>query len=283
MRRCWIYILVMSMCFPVTAWAASLEVVVSIPPVKYFVKKIAQERVEVEVLLPPGRNPAIFEPTPLQVRKLKRASIYFAIGLPFEQKWIKGAKGINPAIRVRYLYDSIKRMPMKGEGKDERFLDPHIWLSPSLVRIISHDIFETLVSIDPKYKDFYLKNYYSLAREIDNVDIYILNVLSGIKHRAFMVFHPCWGYFARDYGLVQLPIEVEGKEPSPRQLSRIIGEARKYHIHTIFVQPQFSKKMAEVVATYIKGRVEDLDPLQEDWGNNLKEVARRISRALKGE
>ncbi len=287
MKRCWAWVMIIWLCLSGLAGATPIEVVVSIPPVKYFVNKIAGDKAEVEVLLPPGRNPAVFEPTPLQVRKLRRASIYFAIGLPFEEKWINGAKGINPHIRVVSLYKVIKRMPMRGNVKGirnkERFLDPHIWLSPALVRIISHEILHSFVQLDPPETNFYLKRYYAFASEIDKVDMDILKVLAGIKKRHFMVFHPCWGYFARDYGLVQLSIEVEGKEPGPLQLSRIIDAAKNYNIHTIFVQPQFSKKMAKVVAGYINGRVNVLDPLREDWAKNMEEVARVLSRSLKGD
>ncbi len=269
-----------AMSVAVASMASPIQVLVSIPPEAYFVKKIAGDRVNIEILLPPGKNPAIFEPSPAQVRKIKGAQVYFAMGLPFEMKWIRGAQDINPQLNVVKLYATIKRRPIGKERQDSRFLDPHIWLSPSLARLMSQEVLHYFCSHYREDSSFYLKNYYLLAREIDELDMDILTIFKNIKKRHFLVFHPCWGYFARDYGLFQLAIEEEGREPGPARLSYIIEMAKRYHIHTVFVQPEFSKRMAQVVAKYLGAKVVELDPLARNWSQNLREVARKLARSL---
>jgi zinc transport system substrate-binding protein len=97
----------------------------------------------------------------------------------------------------------------------------------------------------------------------------------------FMVFHPAWGYFAHAYGLHQVPVEIEGKNPKPEQLQHLIEHAQKSRINVIFVQPQFSTKSAEQIARAIDGQVVPADPLAEDWAANLLMVADKFKTALR--
>ena len=96
-----------------------------------------------------------------------------------------------------------------------------------------------------------------------------------------MVFHPYWGYFAGDYGLHQVPVEIEGKDPKPAQLKGLIEHAKRKHIKIIFVQPQFSTRSADLVAKEIGGQVIFADPLASDWSGNLREVAQNLKAALR--
>jgi len=98
-----------------------------------------------------------------------------------------------------------------------------------------------------------------------------------------MVFHPAWSYFARDYGLIQIPIEIEGKEPSPADMKKIIDIARKEDIHIIFVQSQFDTHSAQTVVNEINGQVLQIDPLAEDWLNNLRHIAQLLNKVLNKE
>ncbi|MGD9041442.1 MAG: zinc ABC transporter substrate-binding protein, partial [Desulfobacteraceae bacterium] len=164
----------------------------------------------------------------------------------------------------------------------EGIKDPHIWLSPPLVKIQAQNILDALVRVDPRNSAIYETNYRKFIVELDALDAHIRGIFSGnAKGMAFMVFHPAWGYFARTYGLEQIAVEMEGKEPKPADLKHLIYHARERGIKVIFAQPEFSTKSAEAIAKAIDGRVVLANPLALDWAQNLKEIASEIKAALK--
>jgi zinc transport system substrate-binding protein len=164
---------------------------------------------------------------------------------------------------------------------DHAGLDPHIWLSPPLVKIQAQNILAALQEADPANRSSYEANFKDFIKRIDQLDADFKNTFAENKGMQFMVFHPSWGYFAHAYGLKQIPIELEGKNPKPAQLKELIEHARQKGIKVIFVQPQFSSQSAEVVAREIGGQVVFADPLAEDWAANLQEVADKFQAALK--
>jgi len=154
-------------------------------------------------------------------------------------------------------------------------------LSPTLVKKQAAAILEGLKEIVPEYAGEFDTNYHIFIEKIDALDAALKYQLQGRKGMRFVVFHPSWGYFAKEFGLEQVPIEVEGKSPKPAQLTEVIQYARENDIHIIFVQPQFSQKSAKVVATAIHGKAIFIDPVAEDWFSNLKEVAEKLKLAVK--
>ena len=160
-------------------------------------------------------------------------------------------------------------------------LDPHIWLSPPLVKIQARKILDALQKADPAHGSVYEANFKAFTAQIDQLDANLKKTFAGKKGLQFMVFHPAWGYFADTYGLEQVPIEIEGKDPKPAQLKELIEHARENDIKVVFVQPQFSSQSAEVVAREIGGQVAFVDPLAEDWMANLRQVADKFQAALK--
>jgi zinc transport system substrate-binding protein len=160
-------------------------------------------------------------------------------------------------------------------------LDPHIWLSPPLVKIQARTILDALIEIDPQHRRAYEANFKAFTAQIDQLDADLKEIFAGKRGLQFMVFHPSWGYFAQAYGLKQVPIEIEGKDPKPAQLKDLIEHARENGIRVVFVQPQFSTQSAEVVAREIGGQVAFADPLAEDWMGNLRHVADKFKAALK--
>jgi zinc transport system substrate-binding protein len=266
------------------------HVAVSILPQKYFVKKIGGDRVHISVMVLPGANPATYEPKPRQMVNLAKSEIYFAIGVPFEENWLPKFAKTNPKMKIVRTQAGITKIPMKegGHGHHEAAhdaetistgaKDPHIWLSPPLVMVQAKNILEGLVKADPEGRIFYEANYSAFLEELKALDMGIKNVFKATgQDNRFMVYHPSWGYFAQSYGLEQIPIELEGKKPSPRKLLALIQEARKDGIKVIFVQPQFSEKSAETIAKAIGGKVVFADPLAEDWENNLLRVAEKFN------
>jgi zinc transport system substrate-binding protein len=280
-----------------------IPVFVSIPPQKYFVEKIGGNLVSVSVMVPPGANPHVYEPRPNQMTALSKTRIYFAIGVTFETVWLPKFAKLNPQMRIVHTDKGIDKMAMvthdhPQEEKTDKdghrskdahrehahgALDPHVWVSPPEVKIIARNILEALLEIDPANSLTYKSNHDAFIIEIEELDRDLKNIFSDKKGLKFMVYHPGWGYFARAYGLEQVPVEVEGKEPKPEQLKALIEHSRKDGIKVIFVQPQFSIKSAEVIAKAIGGQVIFADNLSQDWERNLREQAEKFKQALSGQ
>ncbi|MBU2497838.1 MAG: zinc ABC transporter substrate-binding protein [Proteobacteria bacterium] len=265
-----------------------LRVTVSIPPQRYFVQQIGGGLVEVSVMAAPGANPHVFEPRPQQMVALSKSRIYFAIGVTFERAWLKKFAGVNPEMMIVPTDEGIEKLPMAQDhpesekGHDHGNKDPHVWLSPPLVMIQARNVLDALVRMDPSRRTRYEENYRVFMRDLVDLDLKIRAVFSG-KERGlkFMVYHPSWGYFAKSYGLKQIPIEMEGKEPRPRQLEELIQRGRKEGVKVVFVQPQFSSKSANTIAQALKGQVMYADPLASNWAENLLEVAEKFREALR--
>ena len=272
-----------------TAWANDpLKVMVSIVPQKYFVEKIGGDLVHVSVMVPPGFNPATYEPKPQQMAALATSEIYFAIGVPFEKIWLEKFAGVNPGMRIVHTEDGIDKLTMEGhpQHNDEDLghhgtKDPHIWLSPPLVQIQLGYILDVFLRVDPEREEQYTENYNTFTREVAALDHRIREIFSGKGEGGqFMVYHPSWGYFAQAYGLKQIPIEIEGKEPKASDLQKLIQHARKEKVKAIFVQPQFSAKSAHTIAKAIGCRVMYADPLAMNWAENLLKVAEEFMSSL---
>ena len=288
-----------------SAWG-KIAVFVSIAPQKYFVQQIGKDFVDVQVMVPPGADPHTYEPKPKQMVALAKAQLYFAIGVEFEKARLKKISSANPQMKVIYTDQGIRKIPMQAsqhhaeEKNDENGkhqteaenesgdgqhahggLDPHIWLSPPLVMKQAKTILTALQEVDPAHHAIYQANYEAFSAEIADLDAELRNVFAGKQGLEFIVFHPAWGYFAHAYGLEQVPVEIEGKNPKPAQLTELIKNAKEKNIKVIFVQPQFSAKSAELIAREIDGQVVSADPLAEDWANNLRVVANKFRAALR--
>lgn len=157
-------------------------------------------------------------------------------------------------------------------------VDPHTWTSPYNVKIMAKNIYDTLVKIDTKNSTEYKKNYENFLEEITQTDKKIKEIFSSVPQGSkFMVFHPSWGYFANEYGLVQLAIEVEGKDPKPKTLRKIIDKARNENIKAVFTQQEFSDKSAKALARELGIKVIKETPLAKEWSDNLLKMAHAIA------
>lgn len=290
----------------ITVFSSSLSsagekqsVFVSILPQKYFVEQIAGDLVNVHVMVKPGASPATYEPKVSQMKKLAASQIYFAVGVPFEQAWLERIAGVNPQMRIvrtdagidklimgKHMHDDEENDTHEGHGHDdhenvqEGGLDPHIWLSPQLVKKQATVICASLKELLPEQTTLFESNLIHFIKKIDDLDTELHQILAGKENLRFMVFHPSWGYFAQNYKLRQVPIEIEGKGPKSSQLRELILFARTEGIKVIFAQPQFSTKSAKLVAREIDGQVITVDPLAEDWYANMKIVAEKFRDAI---
>jgi len=271
--------------------APDLQVTVSIVPQAYFVERIGGEHVAVQVMVEPGQSPHTYEPKPEQLVALSQSNVYFSIGVSFEDAWLERIAAASPGMLLVDTAACIERRHIEahdhGDDDDDHEedhegenLDPHIWLSPRLVKIQARHMADALAELDPEHAQEYRDNLVAFEAEIDALDAEIRQQLAGLTSAKFLVFHPSWGYFADEYGLEQVAIEVGGQEPSAAELAQLITLAREEGIRVVFAQPEFSTRSAEVIAEEIGGRVLLINPLALDWAENLREVARTVAEVL---
>jgi len=265
-----------------------LKVFVSILPQACFVEHIGKDCLDVSVMVRPGHSPATYEPTPRQMTELSKARLYFGIGVPFEETWIKRIANANPNMKIIDTRHGVSLLPMKGHpyhGKkrhyDQTQMDPHVWLSLKATKIQAQNIHKALVAEDPDNRLYYTDNLETFLHNLDRLDTRISNILKDLKTRKIIVFHPAWGYFCHDYNLEQIPIELEGKRPSAKTIAHLVEEAKSEGIKVIFVQQQFTTRSAQVVANAIGGKVVQLDPLARDYLKNMKKIADTLAGAMK--
>ncbi|MFP4135175.1 MAG: metal ABC transporter solute-binding protein, Zn/Mn family [Halothece sp.] len=274
--------------------AEPIDVTVSILPQKYFVERIGGETVDVNVMVEPGASPATYEPKPQQMKALSDAEAYLAIGVPFEQAWMSRIKTANKNMKIVDLTAEIERQPMAAhhhhEDSDHNHgpdhteetanPDPHIWLSPELVKKQAETIYTALVELNPEQEAYYQENRDQFISDINQLDQNIEKTLADLENRTFMVFHPAWGYFAREYNLEMIPVEVGGTEPSASEMSEFIKQAKAEQISVIFVQPQFGVSSVKPIAQSVDAEVLEIDPLAENWLENMQSVATTFQDAL---
>ncbi len=268
-----------------TAKLPKKKIAVSILPQKFFVEQIVGNNFEVTPMVRPGMSPSTYEPLPKQLMELKETELFFRIGVPFEDVWIKRIAETNPQMKIIDTREGLKLRKVEANEESEHAnhqhksgeYDPHIWLSTSLVKKQCQTILNSLIQLDKTNENLYTENYNNFMSALDSVTFEIEQQFQNVSNKNFIVFHPAWGYFADQFGLQQYPIELEGKEPSPAELRRIIRFAKQERITTIFVQKQFSSTAAEAIAKEIDGKVIKIDPLSEDYLDNLMEIAKALS------
>ncbi len=266
------------------ALAAPLPVVVSIAPQKYLVERIAGDAVSISVLVTPGSDPHSYEPTPSQMRDCANASLYFTIGLPFEDAWLPRLGSAAKNLRVVSMIKGIQRLPSTDKDEAPGSEDPHVWLSPMLVRAMLPGIARELGKALPDQAPRFRANAAKLSAELEALDAEIAQMFAAVpqKKRVFLTFHPAWTYFAHNYELKELCIEVEGKEPGPQTMKAVIDAAKAYALNTIFVEPQFPQAAAQAIADALGAKIEKLDPLAEELPENLRQVAKLLAASFTG-
>ena len=281
------------------ATAGRIQVAVSVPPQAYFVDRIGGARVAVQVMIPPGASETSYSPSPRQLVALTRARLYVKVGHPaflFEANHIDRFLADHREIRVvdmsagiePILEGEVEGRPESpgffGEEPDEHAAhaggDPHVWVAPATVRVAAGNIARALSAVDPGHAGEYRRNLSTFLAEIDALDREIRADLAAGSTRRFMVYHPAWGYFAREYGLEQVAIETGGREPSAGRLIEMIDRGRRDGVRAVFVQRGFARKSAEVIAEAIGGEVVVVDPMAYDWIASLRAATRAFRREI---
>ncbi len=269
--------------------SSTLNITVSIVPQQYFVEKVAGDRAVVTVMVDPGASPATYEPRAEQLVALANADAYMTIGVAYEDTWLDRITAANADMLVVDTTVGIQKRTMEEHSHDGEvvqvnaegeLLDPHIWLSPELVKVQAANIRDALVALDPAGQQAYEANYEVFIGEIETLQQQITDSLAGVENCKFIVFHPSWGYFADEFGLEMISIEVDGQEPSPQEMAAVIDEALAEDIRVIFAQPEFSTQSASAIAEQIDGEVVLINPLAYDWEENLASVAETMAGIL---
>ena len=256
-------------------------ITVSILPQKTFVKKIAGDDFDINVLIPTGASPATYALQPSQMKGLLNSVAWFRIGyIGFEYSWKEKISESNKNMKVYDLSEGLDLIAEEAEKHGDHVhmdgVDPHVWLSTSNVKKMAENIRDILTEINPGGKDKYAINYLKFIKEIDLLNIQIRNTLKGLGQNTIIVYHPSLSYFARDYGLVQESLEYEGKEPTPQHLKKMVDLAKAKGIKTIYIQTEFDREHARLFAQEIGGEVIQIAPLDEYWQESMLNLAEII-------
>lgn len=260
---------------------------VSIIPQQYFIEQLAGELVEINVMIPPGASPASYEPSVSQLGKLERSEVYLRIGyVGFEQSWMDKISSVNPEMKIVDLSEGVDIiLEDAGEevededhhGHRHHGPDPHIWMSVINSRIIAQNIHRELLLLFPDEKQYLKARFDKFSLSLDSLQLEITNKLEGIENRKFMIYHPALTYYARDYALEQLSLEIEGKTPSPMHLKEMTDLANVHQISKILIQNQFDRKNAEVLARETGAEIIQFDPLDLQWGKQMSYIAEQLN------
>lgn len=283
MKRALSFIIISLFCFSLIGCNAKSDkisnekiIAVSIPPQATFVQKVCGEKFDIVTVIPPGAEAETYEPSPRELAKFQKATIYFSIGISSEENNIlplisKNTKIIPLHEKTKTIYSDIKI----GSSRD-----PHIWLSPKRVIVMIKAIAEAISDIDPDNKEFYYQNAENYCDELSRLDAEIKNILKDKENRKFIVFHPAFGYLAEDYSLSMYALEEHGKESNAQNLAKMADLAKKEKIKVIFYQAETSGRQAKAFAEEIGGKAVYLEPLSADYINNLKKMAKTLAEAM---
>ena len=262
-----------------------LQITVSIAPQAWLVKALTGDLAVVQSMVNVGDDPHTYEPKPSQMKALAQTDIYFTIGVEYERAWMPRLSNSNSMMRVIDTTIGVNLLTsgkgLNGSNAQAGESDPHIWFSPQRMKVVAKNMAEALISYNPVNKSTYDKNLAILLEKIDAVDAGVKEALKNVKHKEFLIMHPMLAYFAMDYGLVQLPVEIGGQEPTPGELAQLLELAHKYQIKTLYVQRNTSVKMAETVTKALGiSQTFELEPLVEDWPANMLKIASLLAEGL---
>ncbi len=254
---------------------------VSIEPQKYFLEAIVGNKYTINTAIPSGSNPESYDPSPAQMVNIGKSKMFFKVGnLGFENTWLNNISVNNPNLQI---IDCSSGIPIlknnhEHEGHNHQGSDPHIWSSPSTALVISKNMYNSIIKLDPKNTDYYLSKYKDLEKTILTTDSTIQAYLKEAPCKSFIIFHPALSYFANQYGLTQYSIEVDGKSPTPQQMSDLIKQAKKDNVKVVFVQEEYDQRNAEPIAKELGAEIISINPLSYSWNEELIKIAKAIAQ-----
>ena len=283
----------------VTKQVNEAVVTVTIEPQRYFAEKIAGDKFKINCVVPAGQSPETYDPTPQQMIQIGRSLAYLRIGpIGFEQAWMDKIRENNPKLQV---FDTSEGMNLLTDTEDDDHahehgthdhdahageeahhhhhggVDPHIWSSIAGVKAVAWNTLNAFIALDPDNTEYFWQNYNKLVDEIDKTNTEIKQLLDPLTDRTFIIYHPALTYFANEFNLTQLCIEMDGKEPSPAQLKRLVETARANNARVVFIQQEFDQKNAELIAKETGCKLTVINPLAYDWTKEMIHIAKALA------
>lgn len=253
-----------------------IKVLVSVLPQKEMIERIGGEYVKVEVLVPAGKSPEIYEPSIAQMRHIEDSHIFFGVGMPFESAWLKRFKNTNPSLIYHSLIDE-----KPSQTSYPHAHNPHIWLSLKASILHTQIIAQTLSKINKEQTTFFMQNAKLLESKLHSIQKRTAHIFSlDTAQKSFIIYHPALKYWSEEFHIKELSLENEGKELKGRDLSALIQEAKKQKIASIFIQPEFAKSRAKSFANELDLNIIELDVLRQDWLLSLQEIACQVAFSL---
>ncbi|CAK7071005.1 MAG: hypothetical protein DELT_01881 [Desulfovibrio sp.] len=294
------------------AHASPIAVTVSIPPQKYFVEAVGGDDVVVTVMTGKGRDPHSYEPTAAQMEGISKAEVYIAIGVPFETQWLPKFAALNPAMRTVFLLRGVERITgqpdlalrdsggarfARSEKKEDTHDgcahhhhglegdDPHIWLSPKVMADTIPAIVQALAKARPGKAAAFEERGKKLTAKTLQLDSDITALFASLpaERRTFLTFHQSWAYYARNYGLREAAVELEGREIGPKSMALLIDFAKKNAITVIVSDPTTNKSALAAVAKSLNAKTLAATPLEEDWPASMRGFSEKLAKAMQGE
>ena len=275
-------------------------IAVSIMPQAYFAGRIAGDLAECMVLIGPGQNPHSYEPTPRQFSELAGAATWVLSGTEFEISLRPKIEALFPGLPIVDGTEGVRFRNLEARGHEgeedehenggspgggssdgassmER--DRHTWLGPEPAKIMAFHIRDALCVADGARAEVYRKNCDALVRDIEAAFDELRRELAPLRGKTVFVYHPAFGYFLDEFGIIQEAVETGGKEPTPRVLGRLIEKVRAGKVRVIFVQAQFPAESAHTAAAAAGAELVNLDPLAADWLANIRTMGEALKRA----
>ena len=247
-------------------------ITVTIEPLRYFTEQIAGDKFTVKTMVPRGGNPETYEPTTRQMLDLSGSDLYIKVGnIGFERTWMKRLEANAPHTIIINSSDGIT-----SSDNSMYIHDPHTWMSTANAMYIARNIYKALAEIDSKDSLYFKKNLERLMGKIEAVDTQIREEITKDKSTTFLIYHPALTYFAQEYGLRQLSIEEDGREPSAVQLKQVINTARQNHVKIIFIQREFDSRNTDIVARSTGAEKVEINPLSYDWDKEMVKIAQSL-------
>ena len=258
------------------------QVAVTILPLQYFAERIAGDKYEIICMVPSGSSPESYDPVPSQLIDLSNSEAYFRLGyIGFEMAWMNKLEEMNPTMKVFDTSSGISLIQSEHDCSyhahgHENGIDPHTWCSPKSAKIIAENICKAFIQLDSQHESFYSNNLQTLLSDIHQTDSLLQAIFEKSDRKSFLIYHPTLTYLARDYGLTQIAIEQDGKEPSPAQLRALIDRAKKEDIRLVFIQKEFDERNARLIAKETGCKLIRINPLSYDWITETKNSAMAI-------
>jgi zinc transport system substrate-binding protein len=258
-------------------------IITSIIPMQTFIEKVVGENFEVVSIIPPGGNPTNYEPSPQEMAKISDALVYFTLQTPTERSNIlPKIDEFNKDLDTVLVDESVASIyPVRyfDDDADHGDFDHHIWLSPKRVISIVEVIAIHLGNLYPDQAEFFEANANNYIESLQTLDTHIIESVSQLESKSFIIYHPSYGYFADDYGLEMVAIEEHGKEETAQGIEDVIDYALENHIKVIFHQAEIDSNQAETIAEEIGGLTFMLTPLSPDYIQSMTDLIDGLTQA----